>query len=256
MDKFDPYSQRELSRRRAAWLRRNRRLIALVVFGIVAIASLASGIVVMTFPGFLRWYALGLIHAGLVAAALHLLHTSFLALDRDALRHVRGAWGEDNTRTELQRAKRRRLIWGWVDSINLQVGDLDHVVVSRRGGLVAIDSKWRNDLTSSDTAAMARAAHTAKARAEGLTRTLLRNERGARHRAKLQSVNVTPVIVIWGASAGTVPDNAIIDGVSFVAGRQLVAWLRQLETDVVSKEAAQDAIQRLEQFRETAWQDA
>lgn len=255
--KFEPYSRRELRRRRTSWLRRNIVIVAVVVVGIVVMLSIATALVVTMMAGAFRWYVLGVVHTGLVATGLHLLNSGFLALDREALWHVRGAWGEDNTRSELQRAKRRRLIWGWVDSINLQAGDLDHVVVTRRGGIVAVDSKWRNEVTANDTAAMARAAHKAKARAEGLARTLLTSERGARHRARLQSLTVTPVVVLWGAAQATVPEGgAVIDDVRFVAGRQLVPWLRGLEGETVPKDAALDALDRLKKFRETAWQDA
>jgi hypothetical protein len=254
--KFEPYSRRELRRRRASWLRRNVGVVALLMVGIVVTLVFTSMVVVTALAGAVRWYVLGTVHAGLGAAGLHLLQSAFLAHDREALWHMRGAWGEDNTRSELLRAKRRRLIWGWVDSISLQAGDLDHVVITRQGGIVALDSKWRNEVTANDTAAMAGAAHKAQARAEGLARTLLKSERGARHRAKVQSLTVTPVVVLWGAAQRAVPDDAVIEGVRFVAGRQLVAWLRGLDGDAVPKDAALDALERLKKYRATAWQDA
>ena len=256
MTKFEPYSRRVLRRRRAEWLRRNTVVVTVVVLGLAVILSFSTFVVVATMTGGLRWYLLGVVHAGLTATGLHLVHSAFLANDREALWHLRGAWGEDNTRSELQRAKRRRLIWGWVDSINLQAGDLDHVVITRRAGLVAVDSKWRNQVTAADTTDMARAARKAKARAEGLARTVLRSERSAKHRAKIQSLTVTPVVVVWGAAQATVPDGAVLDGVSFVAGRKLVSWLRDLDGETVSKDAAHDALHRLERYREGAWQDA
>ena len=254
--KFEPYSRGVLRRRRAAWLRRNAVVVTVVVLGLGTILGFSTFVVVATVTGALRWYLLGAVHAGLTATGLHLVHSAFLANDREALWHLRGAWGEDNTCSELQRAKRRRLIWGWVDSISLQSGDLDHVVITRRAGLVAVDSKWRNQVTAADTTDMARAAQKAKARAEGLARTVLRSERGARHRAKVQSLAVTPVVVVWGAAQHTVPDCAVLEGVSFVAGRKLVSWLRELDGETVPKDAAQDALERLERYREGAWQDA
>ena len=256
MARFEPYSRRVLRRRRAAWMRRNAVVVTVVTIGIAAILGFATLIIIATMTGALRWYLLGVVHAGLTATGLHLVHSAFLANDREALWHLRGAWGEDNTRSELQRAKRRRLIWGWVDSISLQAGDLDHVVITRRGGLVAVDSKWRNQITASDTTDMARAARKAKARAEGLARTILRSERGARHRATIQPLTVTPVVIIWGAAQHTVPDDAVVDGVRFVAGRKLIPWLRELSGDTVPRDAAQDALLRLESYRERAWQDA
>ena len=55
-----------------------------------------------------RSWLLGAIPTGMLAAYLHIVHLAFLAHDAEAIRHVRGAWGEDNTRDELQRAKRKK----------------------------------------------------------------------------------------------------------------------------------------------------
>lgn len=57
---------------------------------------------------------------------------------------IRGAYGEDQTRTELQRAQRAGLVWAWIDSVSLQRGDIDHIVVTRRGGVVALDWAFGN----------------------------------------------------------------------------------------------------------------
>jgi hypothetical protein len=254
--KFEPYSRRELRRRRTTWVRDNAAKVAVVLSCFALMLAIATAVVIATVPSPPRGYLLGALHVGLVSAAFHILHMAFLAHDREAIWHVRGAWGEDNTRDELLRAKRRRLIWGWVDSINLQAGDLDHVVVTRGGGLVAIDTKWRSQVTSGDSVEMARAALKTKSRAEGLARTLLRSEQGARHRARIQPLTVTPVVVLWGAAQRTVPDGAEIEGVRFLTGRQLRSWLRQLDGDAVTKDAAQDALERLKRYRVGTWQNA
>ncbi|GAB2874491.1 hypothetical protein [Nocardioides pacificus] len=257
MGKFQPYSRRELRRLRASWLRRNARLIAVVMGGWSVMLVLVTLVLGTTLTGAFKWYVLGALHAGLVAIAWHALNSSFLALDREALWHVRGAWGEENTRSELQRARRRRLIWGWVDSINLRAGDLDHVVVTRRGGLVAVDSKWRNTVTADETAAMARSAKKVQIRAEGVARSVLQGEPRSRHRARKNALTVTPVVVLWGAAQRTLPaGGATVDGVRFVAGRQLVPWLRSLDGEAVQKDAAGDVLERLKGYRASAWQDA
>lgn len=255
MAKVDPYSRRELKRLRSSWLRRHRGPVALVAAGIAVMQLIATVTIVATSDGVVGAYLLGAVHVGLTAAGLHLLQSAFLAFDRDAMAHVRGAWGEDNTRSELQRAKRRRLIWGWVDTITLAEGDLDHVVVTRHGGLVAIDTKWRNSVTSSnETASMARSALKARKRAETLADTIYARERqrGARHRASARPLAVTPLVVLWGAAQHSVPDDAVVDGVRFVKGRDLLSWLRQLDADPVSKDAAADVLRRMESFRDEA----
>jgi hypothetical protein len=162
--------------------------------------------------------------------------------------------GEDNTRSELQAAKRKRLIWGWVASITLQSGDIDHLVLTRRGGLVAIDTKGRTG--ANDVFDRARAAHRAKSRAEALARTLLTRERGARHRSKDNPLSVTPVVVLWGAAQHTLPEDARCDGIEFIPGRSLKSWLAALDGEPVSKTEAADLHQRLENFRASAWQNA
>ncbi|MDP9443033.1 MAG: hypothetical protein M3P83_01245 [Actinomycetota bacterium] len=98
--------------------------------------------------------------------------------------------------------------------------------MTRNGGLVAIDSKWRNQ--ASDTIDMARAAKNARVRAEALAHSLLTGNRGARHRAKTSPVRVTPVVVLWGAAQHGVPDGARVDEIEFVAGRRLLDWLTKL----------------------------
>ena len=166
MTKYRPYSRRELRRRRWAWAKRNLKLFGLLTAATIGLLAAVTALLMAASPTAFTWYVLGAIHVGTIVIYLHALDATFLAHDREAIFHVRGAWGEENTRDELNRAKRRRLIWGRVDSISLEVGDLDHLVVTRRGGLVAIDSKWRNQLDPSDTFDMARAGKKVRQRAE------------------------------------------------------------------------------------------
>ncbi|MXG92065.1 NERD domain-containing protein [Nocardioides flavescens] len=230
-------------------------MVAFVTVGMLVIAAVLTAGVASALTGPSRWYLLGVAHVGVVCVASHLLNSAFLALDREAIWHVRGAWGEENTREELRRARRRRLIWDWVDSIGLQAGDIDHLVITREGGLVAIDSKWRSNISRADTAAMASSAQRARRRAEGLTLTVLTKERGA-HRARVQPLSITPVVVVWGAAQHAVPENAVVDGVRFIPGRELVTWLRTVEGERVTKHAARDVADRLRAFRENASQSA
>jgi hypothetical protein len=254
LTKFRPYSSREFRRRFLEWVGRNLRTVSVLSAGtsglLVALTLLL--LVLMPASGF-KWYALGTIHVGVIAVYLHLLRSAFLAHDREAIWHLRGAWGEDNTRTELQRAKRKRLVWGWVDSITLQAGDLDHLVVTRQGGLVALDSKWRNQHTADDALDMARAASRARVRAEGLAQTLLKSQRGAKHRGRANPLTVRPAVVLWGAAQHNVPDGAEIDGIEFIPGRRLLDWLSRLEGQPVTKDAAAELLERLTGYRATAW---
>lgn len=241
------YPARQLKRRRNQWMRRNATVVAWVLACVVVLLVVVS-LILLTLPMPVRLYALGLAHAGLVAAALHLLNSAFLANDQEAMWQMRGAWGEDNTRSELQRAKRKRLIWDWIDSVELQAGDIDHLV-TRRGGVVAIDSKWRNQITAADVPAMARSSRKAALRAEGVLRSVLQRESGARHRTKAKPVTVTAAVVLWGAARTGVPSDANIDGVRFVDGRQLLRWLAELDGHEVPQDAARDVIKLLKDYR-------
>ncbi|MFJ9315328.1 hypothetical protein ACIRN4_14145 [Pimelobacter simplex] len=251
MRTIHPYPRRELRRMRRAWLRRNRWLMVAAVglFGAVA-AFTTVMLAVSDLP--VRWYLIGVTHAGVVALVLHLVNSAVLAHEGAAVFQLRGAWGEENTRSELQRAKRRRIIWGSVDSITLQAGDLDHVVVTRTGGVVALDSKWRTAVTPEIVAEMTASARRTASRAQGLARTLMRSERGVRHRAPTPPVTVVAAVVLWGGARETVPDGHQVDGVHFVDGRKLVPWLRALDGHVVSREAANDLLGRLREYRATS----
>ena len=248
MPKHHPYSRLEFRRRLGVWLRRNLKLVAGVAAGFSGLVAVVTALLLATMAeSSFRSWLLGAIQIGMLAAYLHIVHTAFLAHDADAIRHVRGAWGEDNTRDELQRAKRKKLIWGWVDSLTLQHGDIDHLVVTRNGGLVAIDSKWRSQ--ANDTVNMARAAQKVRLRAEGLTRDLLKGDfRGAR-RAKINPLSVTSVVVLWGAAQHGVPEHASVDGIQFVAGRRFAGWLAQLNGQPVDRAAAIDILRSLEARR-------
>lgn len=253
MARFAPYSRRVLRQRRRAWARRN--VLPLVLIAALTIA-LAVGAVVFaraTFTQPAHWYMLGCFHIALLGAFLYACDLSFMASDREAIQHVRGAWGEDNTRSELQTARRRRLIWGWVDSITLKVGDIDHVVVTRRAGVVAIDSKWRNRLDRRDIEEMARSARRAAARTEGLGRGLLPTERGARHRKKTRPLTVTPIVVVWGAAQHDLPESAQHEDVPFVAGLKLRQWLAAQNHEQIDRGAARRFIADLKAVRATAW---
>ena len=250
MAKHQPYSRRELEDLRKAWFTERRGLVAwtvAVVFGVLVVVS----VVLVALWGSSRptWYVLGVTHAVLIAIGVHFWNSAFLANNRDSMRHLRGAWGEENTTMELETARRRRLIWGWVDGITLERGDIDHVVVTRRGGVVVIDSKWRNGTNDQDRLDMAAAAKKVQLRAEGVTRTLVSRER-ARHRTSGDAIRVRPIVVLWGAEQRQLPDGvATVDGIDFVAGRHLRKWLRGLDGDPVDKNAGAELVKCLLRYR-------
>jgi hypothetical protein len=121
--------------------------------------------------------------------------------------------------------------------------------VTRRGGVVVIDSKWRNQITREAVPAMADSARRAAMRAEGVLRSVLKRESGARHRTKVKPVTITAAVVLWGAARTGVPSDANVDGVRFLDGRQLLQWLAELDGHDVPRDAARDVIKLLEDYR-------
>lgn len=255
MSSTQPYSRRVLRGSYGAWLRARWRRVVGSSLVVAVLAAALTAWVALFVRGPLQWYVLGVVHAALVGAALHIFWMAFLAHDARAMHHVRGAWGEDNTRDELRRARRRRLVWDWVDSVELERGDIDHLVVTRRGGILAVDSKWRTALRTGDPSEMARAASDARRRAQGLTNPHLRRERGA-HRGLGRAHEVRPVVVLWGAAQEELPAVRDHDGVTFVPGRDLLAWLRTLDGDAIDKDGARSLLEHLEAFRHRREVDA
>ncbi|MBM0124535.1 hypothetical protein IMY96_07225 [Pimelobacter simplex] len=121
--------------------------------------------------------------------------------------------------------------------------------MTRRGGVVVLDSKWRNQVTNGDVPAMAASSRKAALRAEGVLRSVLKREPTARHRTNAKPVAVRAAVVLWGAARVDVPDDANVDGVRFLDGRRLLDWLAELDGHDVPHEAARDVIELLENYR-------
>jgi hypothetical protein len=200
----------------------------------------------------LRWFLIGLVPTLIIVLVVVGLVTAFLTHEPEGIHQVRGAWGEDFTRDELVRARRKRLIWGWVDSVTLQTGDIDHLVVTRFGGLVSIDTKWRSGADRFDPAALAREANRVRVRAEGFVNSILKAERGSR-RASGKGYRVSALVVLWGAPPGAIPDGASVEGVEFIEGRGLIDWLTKLDGDPIEEAAAADVLAEFERRRARAW---
>ncbi len=202
------------------------------------------------FAGDRAWpfYVLGTLHAALVVAVGSTLIIAFLVQEATAIHQLRGAWGEEFTRDELKKARRRKLVWGWADSIDLQRGDIDHLVVTRNGGVVALDSKWRSAATDDDRRRIIADAKSVKLRATGVVQTHLRKESG-RHRTAGRHVHVTVAVVVWGALQDDVRSGLEVDGVAIVKGLELVSWLKQREGEAIDRAAARQLLSSVESSR-------
>ena len=253
MTRYHSYPRRKLRSLFKQWASRNRWRLAVVTVGALVLLAFETWMFSISGGSFsLRWYLMGCLHVVVVAVYIGTIWTTFLAHERDGILHLRGSWGEDFTKDELERARRKKLVWGWVDSVTLQNGDIDHLVVTRSGGLVAIDSKWRSSAEHLDPAAIAQEASRARLRADGVVQTLLKSERGS-HRASGKAVRVKPLVVVWGAGQEAIPEGATAGGVDIIKGPDLLDWLKRLDGDVTNEAVAADVLSRIERFRASAW---
>lgn len=145
------------------WRHRLRILGTAFIFGVSAVAAS------FVFDG----YLLGLTHGAIGAVFTASVLVTFLGSSSGTVGHLVGAWGEDFTRDALRRAKRRHHIWGWVDSLEIASGDIDHLVIAP-SGIHATDSKWRGQALS--RSALERDLEAAK-RATSRARSVLRSLR-------------------------------------------------------------------------------
>lgn len=249
------YPRRQLAQEFRAFLRRRRRHVLSLVAIEVGLTALLSVVLLMFWHrGPALWYVLGGLHMLLICAVPGAIGLAFLANSRTAIWNLRGAMGESNTSEVLQSARKQRIVWGYVESVAVTGGDIDHLVVTRAGGVLAIDSKWRNQVTADTLTSDAAAARAAARRAESILRSehvgTLKREARARHRDVGASFSVTPVVVIWGAVRHEMPDNAMRDGVEFVPGEKLGAWLTARNDQPVDKAVADDLLERLTAFRD------
>ncbi len=229
------------------WSRSNARLLRwLAVADLGLIAVMTASLWVMT-SGDLRSYLLGVAHAVLVGLFLWVVHDGFLLNRKDAIHQLRGAWGEDNTTDVLRSARRRRRVWAWVDGVAVDGGDIDHVVATRHGGLVVMDSKWRSEID--DPAPLVRSAQRSAQRTRGLVHSVTERGRG-RRRESGHDVPLVPVVVVWGPAQQIVLGHPVVDGVLFLPGRDLGRWIADLDGTPMERQFARELIERIRGFDE------
>jgi hypothetical protein len=238
---------------RAFLLQRRQQVLALLAIEVGLAGLVSIALLVFLHRGPFVWYALGGLHMLLICAVPTGIAISFLANSRTAMWNLRGALGESNTSEVLKAAKKHQVLWGYVEGAATSGGDIDHLVVTRRGGVLAIDSKWRNTVTADVLDRDAAAARAAARRAESILRSVhvgaLKRDTQAQHRQRGGSFSVTPVVVVWGPVRHHMPDRADRGDVMFVAGDKLADWLETRQREPVDKAVADDLLERLTAFR-------
>lgn len=231
-----------LKRDRPSFTRRKyraalRSFLKANALGLLVVLAIFAAVIAVT-TVVLNGYWRGVAHALLVAGFIGIVLTFFHAIT-GSIWQISGAWGEDNTSDELRRARRRGLIWGWIDNVETESGDVDHLVVTRHAGVLAIDSKWHSvDITRNLLLHDAETARIAARRA----RSVLRSTK--------QRPDAAPVVVFWGGAQSGVPEGgAVVDGVPFIAGHELVKWLRTQEGEDIDKRTARAVLLDLKGFK-------
>lgn len=146
-------------------------------------APLIAWAVIFT-NGWFQGFVVGMTVSTYVAMAIAL----FVAITGSANKIV-GSWGEDNTRDILRLAKRRGRIAGWVDNIEVDWGDVDHLALLPDGRFIAIDSKWHAVSVTDDVVR------------RDVSDAVLNARRASLILRSLNlSTTVVPLVVCWGAA--------------------------------------------------------
>lgn len=227
-----PYSnhpRRQLYKGFRAYIRRDRRDLAQAMLAISACVAI------------ILFFNRGLIGGLLTGALITFLGAAILwnyLIYGDALRYLHGAWAEDWTREELQRAVADNLAWHALDNIQLQGGDVDHVLIAP-GGVIAVETKFYGKAGRAAYAVdHVRGAARAATRVAGLLTTV-----------RAVGQDVYPVMVIWGPGAKPLADVAEEGGVTVVKGTALLQLLRRYSTGRLAQDHAADLFDALSRYR-------
>ena len=233
------YPSRQLRRQFRTFLRERRQRLLHAALVQVVVALIVTALILSSQEKSM-WsgYQLGVFHMIIIGAFFYIVRMQFFAFDATAIHQLRGTYGENNTRDELKMAKRTGLIWGWVDSVTVESGDVDHLVVTKQGGLVAIDSKWRFDLKDIEQSALAAKGAARRARLVLQSLDYARRDHSSAHRADESTLRVRPVVALWGASQKKIGDIQMIDETPFVPGLRLREWLGSLGDDPIDETSA------------------
>lgn len=225
------FPRRLLRRGLWRWLLGNVKGLTALALGFIPLVAVTMWILPTA-------YARGLVQGVLVAALVGSVLLMYL-MTSEGTYHLGGAWGEDNTRSELKTARKRGLIWGAVDSIEVGGIDIDHLVIAP-GGALAIDSKW----------------HFGELRRTSLERDTWRAKEGARKAASVlrsahirTPMEVSPLVVVWGRGQREIPAEGIeFNGVQIVAGADLRKWLERVRHGKIAQDNAESVLAAVESF--------
>ena len=222
------------------WLRKRRQLLPLIA-GYLGLSASGIAYFAVFVNEALAWAVGGALLCGL----------AFLVREAVSTRRVRelvdGDLGEQFTSDEVRKLRRRG--WKVVDRVEFAYDDVDHVVVGP-GGVFAIETKWTNWPWSVD------AGRFTNPWASRAVRQASRNRHRIYHLLRGNfglTLDVTPLLVVWGEGRPNLDEPVAIDGVVVLDGHLLRSYLTGLpeRLDPTSVGAARDAVQRFVDERES-----
>jgi Nuclease-related domain len=172
------YSNRRVRKAARSYVRANALVLVMLLAGTV--------VACVIFSWLLDGFVAGLFTGFFVSSIAAMVALSFLLVAGMTFQ-ISGAMGETNSADMLRSALRRGHILGWIDNIEVQSGDIDHLVFTR-AGILAIDSKWHshglsiNRMESDASSALASAS-----RARSVLRAV-----------QVRRPIVLPLVVVWG----------------------------------------------------------
>lgn len=162
-----------------------------------------------------------------------LLHRGLPMPRRSALT---SAPGQEQTRSVLRAARRRRALLGWLPGLPTGTGPTFDLVLTRDGPIAVESLLSTGDLSPTHVEGVASRARDAAREAESVL-----GAAGCFYA-------VPPVVAVWGGDAYAVPSGGgVLHGVLFLRGRELRPWLsrERARARVLSAVDARDLIVRL-----------
>lgn len=181
---------------------------------------------------------LGGFAAGVLIAAIQAMIVVAWLLSGQGYSYAQGDLGESLTREELEKAKKAGLIFDWVDNIELNKQDIDHLVVSPTG-VIAVETKFKaRQVTAHDLLANINQSVRSARKAQSV---LL-----SKDVAKPQEVR--SLVVVWGKAPGF--EEAITAEMAgrVIRGPALLDWLAALQGIGIDKTDGLQLVSSLEAF--------
>jgi hypothetical protein len=231
------YSQRKVRESLRDFLKDKWWAIALYVLFLLVVLAVTVYIYTRVVGGGQGAFLAGLATGAMVAWAVGSVGWLWI-LFGNGYTYLVGHQGEMSTRDVLRRAQRKGTIFGWVDNVELDRADIDHVVVAPCG-VLAIETKYsKAKVRPRDVEAW-----TAQAAGRARKTSSVMLSSGIKRRE-----SVRPLLVVWGAAPGLEEAFGGEMGEHIVRGDDLGQWLAGQPSGAIEANDALPLVDAMEQF--------